>query len=335
MKTKILFIAYFFDVKDGVGAQRSRYLNSYLESEDIETIVVDKFFFGKMAEKFFAFWMICLFFYMLFSKSKKAYVSCGPFVHLISILFTSVLKKRELIIDFRDPWSLNISRSNNHKSLKGYFKLKISRMIEKGLYKNCTNFIVCTRGMFKEYEKLFGDNKKLILMTNGYDFSPEMFVNKRENEIIQVVCLGKFAEYDYEKAKQTLLKLNRLLLNKEFELTFIGSDKLINEKLLKELKLLKVTKLYPRMDYYKALNIANECDYSLLVIRDESIDYGTKIFDYIGLNIPTISYTDEISEFYNEFHDYLYNGEKIEFNQSDKNKFYRGEIFKRNKFLFL
>lgn len=332
MSNKILMITYFFDNSDGVGAQRSKTLNRFLNEQGIKTTVVDKKYFGELVARNFYLWTFTVFLKILFSKEKKIYISCGPFQNLIFVVLASFISRKELIIDFRDPWSLNIKSGYNNKVKVNKVKLYLAELIEKISYKICKYFIVCTKGMFKEYEALFKSNSKLRLMTNGYDFKPVKMKKKIDYFNLKVVCLGKFAEYDVDKARKALQEILKLTKDKsKLKLFFVGSDKVINSKILEEFSLLNNSVFYDRMEYEKALEIASKCDLGMLVVRNENIEYGTKIFDYIGLGLKVIDNFDENSIFKKEFCDFINSENK----KSNILKYNRDHIYRESLEIFI
>lgn len=318
MKKNILMITYFFRETDGVGSLRSRTLNDFLEMNNITTSVVNKDSFGSLIKRNTILWGIVVFFRVLFSKEEKVYISCGPFQPLIFVSLASFIVRKKLIIDFRDPWSLNIKSGYNKDVRVSSIKLFFAELIEKMSYRISKEFIVCTKGMLEEYEKLFNNKKKLHLMTNGYDFPPQLKLKEIDLGNLEVVCLGKFAEYDMNKAVDTLFKLIEIAKCKStLKIHFIGSDKEINLKALEKTGLVENSSFYNRMKYSEALDIAKQCTLGMLIIRNEDIEYGTKIFDYIGLNILILNNFSENKMFKRIFNEFIYNKDESRKNKSN------------------
>lgn len=333
MSNNILMITYFFDEKDGVGSLRSKTLNKFLNKNNISTRVVDKKFFGEIISKSFILWCFAVFLKILFSKEKKVYISCGPFQHLIFVALASFLGRKKLIIDFRDPWSLNIRRGYNKTVKVNKLKFIISSSIERLSYIICDTFIVCTQGMYNEYKYLFRNEDKLVLMTNGHDVNLKLKTRSIDLSNLNVVCLGKFAEYDEDKARCTLNEVKNLVPNIDgLVLHFIGSKKDINIKVLDDLNLRDKAIFYPRMEYREALEIASKCDLGMLIMRDEDIEYGTKVFDYIGLGLLIVGSFNNNSIFKDTFKEYIYSRN----NSSIKNvnQYKRNNIYLKNIKIF-
>jgi len=89
------------------------------------------------------------------------------------------------------------------------------------------------------------------------------------------------------------------------------------------------------MDYSEALKIAAKCNIGLLILRDENIEYGTKIFDYIGLNLLVLDNFEKDSIFRYEFSDFIHNDDNIKGEMVDKKgKFKRENIYRENIEIF-
>lgn len=308
---EILFIAYRFSEKYGVGSARSRSLAKYLEGEGVELRVLQ----GPSTNTVFYryLWLIKTLIVIVFAKEKKVYLSLGPFFLLLPVALISKVFRKKLILDFRDPWSHNILTKYGEYEfnwdLPKSLKYKIAVTIEKLAYRFCVAFIVCTKGMYLAYEKLFQDSEKIHLIQNGFDFPAvnETTINFTGKSIIRCICVGKFAEYNYQKAFQTIQKLLNTLENenKSFQILMIGCDIDLNKQIFKEFQIEDKVEFLPRMSYEQAMNCVMKSDVGLTLIRDEFLDYGTKIFDYIGMGKPVWVLADKSMPFYEEFKSFL------------------------------
>jgi hypothetical protein len=307
---EILFIAYFFQQEDGVGAFRSRALADLLESEDYRINVVSKHSFHSITLRNILIWGLFCFFKVIFSREKIVYVSCGPFLHLPFINLAAVLGRKKLIVDFRDPWSLNIKHGYGQSVKPNQFKLFIAETMEKMIYRTCTYFIVCTEGMYEAYKALFQDGSKIVTIHNGHVLEADIVRGTkvhRDETAIHFVCLGKFAEYHYDKALGALNRIADLRENgNKVSLKFIGSDQELTQRIVKAAGLESETTIYPRLKYEEAIEIAKNSDVGLVVLRNEEYEIGTKIYDYIGMGIPVLDSFEDGSNFKKKFKNYLF-----------------------------
>jgi hypothetical protein len=307
---EILFIAYFFQQEDGVGSFRSRALAEMLKTNGYSINVISKHSFHSITKKNILLWGLFCLFRVLFSKERIVYVSCGPFLHLPFINLAAIIRRKQLVVDFRDPWSLNIKHGYGQDVKPNSLKLFIAESVEKQIYRTCTYFIVCTEGMYESYKALFNDGTKIVTIHNGHVLNEDVVHGIKEHSgetSIQFVCLGKFAEYHYDKALATLKKISALRdEGKKVSVKFIGSDIELTQGLIKEAGLEKDATVYPRLKYDEAISIARNSDVGLVVLRNEAYEIGTKIYDYIGMGIPVLDSFENGSNFKNKFNKYLF-----------------------------
>lgn len=321
-----MFISYYFKKTDGVASLRPRALYELLKERGNELILISKY---SLKSKNTFFWSINLFVKLLFGKYDKIYVTCGPYTHLPLIIIASLLRKKKIIVDFRDPWSLNI-KTNYGKGTRKRFsvKLYISEQIEKLAYKSCDRFWVCTPGMYKEYSTLFDDDTKLEMVLNGHTICNIANTNTPKNKKKKFVCIGKFAEYNYQKADFCLKKIKSIGID-NIELYLIGSNVDINKKLIQENNLINNTYFIKRMPYEDAISFASQCDFGICILRNEELEFGTKVFDYIGLGLPIFDSFDHSSSFYRFFQEYVTDAQSnnILISEDQKMQFSRKAIF--------
>lgn len=294
---KNLIIAYFFSEHDGVGSLRSIALVKFLQDKNVECDIVNKknnkLFYLNIVKK------------IVFGNYDNIYVSCGPFKHLLLIAILCFLFNKKLVVDFRDAWSFNIlteyGKSIERKSLKYY----VASLVEIFTYKVCSNFILCTDGIATKYSNLFHDSSKITVIHNGFDFSPKYEIRKIIPPLT-FICIGKFAEYNREAATKTLKDIAKLRASMDIHITFVGSNLDENLKIVDKLFSPNEYEFLPRMPYHDAIKVADNFDVGLLLLKDESVDYGTKIFDYIGLGMPFYSHINPQSNFSLKFKDFLF-----------------------------
>ncbi|ETQ95717.1 hypothetical protein OHW21_15055 [Acinetobacter baumannii] len=298
---KVLMIAYFFSENDGVGSLRSRSLYLFLKEKGIDCDVLTK-------ESNKIFFYLKLFYFILFKRYDRVYLSCGPFPPLLVTSILSFISRKKLVVDFRDAWSLNIlthygkNIENPFKGIKYYHSL----MVEKISYYLSYKFVVCTKGMYLQYSKLFNDQKKLLLVENGFNFKPENIVRNDfgKNNFLRFICIGKFVEYDEKKARMILLSIKKQL-KIEASFTFIGSSRDLNLPVIREYFENEDIIFIDRLPYKDVIIETKKHDVGLLIIRDENIDYGTKVFDYIGMGMPFFSVLEQNKVFFKEFNSYI------------------------------
>jgi hypothetical protein len=259
---------------------------------------------------------------ILTRRDFALYISCGPFFYLFPFVFLAWIVGRGILLDFRDPWSVNIRNRYGETPAEGrgrnLWKARLSELVEIFAYRRCVKFIVCTPGMRDAYAALFGDDCRVVVMPNGFDFDDSLY-NSRESTYEPIpgkrrfVCLGKFAEYGKgadAKARRVLDRI-RCIRDEQgctIHIEFVGSDPLINGRLIEECGLSDSVTFRSRIAYEDALRIAALSDEGIMIVRNEDLDFGTKVFDYIGLGLPILDTFDRTKGFYKHFRDVMQAG---------------------------
>lgn len=315
---QFLLVSYFFSRKDGVGGARSECLSKVLQDSGCAIELISRNTFGDGVASSNVLWAIKCSLRVLFSKAENVYLTCGPFWHLPLVLLALAIKKKYFIFDLRDSWSLNIARSYGGTTQKSTSSITryLSEYIEKKTYQACNEFWVCTPGMVDGYTALFGDGSKIKLVLNGHDLSASykdssiqyLINNKQKNDQLTLVCMGKFAEYGEEKAERVFQAMKSYLATKksDIQLFVIGANPEINNRFIEKQGMENYVKVMPTMPYKDAIAFALQADFGICIIRDEEIDFGTKVFDYIAIGLPILDIFDEQSVFKQYFSNYIY-----------------------------
>ena len=316
---QFLLVSYFYSRNDGVGGARAECLSKVLQSSGYDVELISRNTFGNDIAAYNLLWAIKCLLRVLFSKAENVYLTCGPFWHLPFVLMALAIKKKYFIFDLRDSWSLNIVRSYGGTSQKSTSSITryLSEYIEKKTYQACDEFWVCTPGMVDGYTALFGDGSKIKLVLNGHDLSEiykdssiqDLVNNKQKNDQLKLVCIGKFAEYGEEKAQKVfdVMKAYVEAKKSDVQLFVIGANPEVNNCFVEKQGMANYVKIMPAMPYKDAINFASQADYGICIIRDEEIDFGTKVFDYIAIGLPIVDVFDEQSAFKKYFSNYIYN----------------------------
>lgn len=296
----ILFITYSMKENIGVGSARSRMLYNILKNRNHNIKLLSDATYR----------MSYIFKNILFKKYDKIYFSGPPFSkYLIILLISIILKKCKFIVDFRDPWSLHLKNGYGIKK-RNKLKFLIACFIEKNVYKRCNYFIVCTEGMYNEYKNFFKDSDKIKVIHNGHDLSfPDMnkiaLQNKQKyGQNINIICCGKFASYNIDKAKSFIEILGNS--NHQFKLLFIGTDN-ITKELFQMNSYKNICVEFKEQESYRyCINSIKKSDVGILLLRNEEFEYGTKVFDYIAVGIPIFDLFDHNKSFYSNFKKFIF-----------------------------
>lgn len=253
--------------------------------------------------------------FMYRNSIKNIFISMPPFRNWYLFLLPSI----NIILDFRDGWSIAIRSGYGGLEKKKRIKALVCTFIEKKIIKKSNITITCTLGL-KKYLNQISKNE-ILMITNGYSLCDYNIVkellnnslyNKSHNskqEKKVAVCVGKFSEYGKGKVKTILQRISNQNKNQTTTLKLIGSNKKNNEWIenwLKENNIINIEiSIFPwmdRIDMYKEIIAAT---YGVTVIRDADYEYGTKVFDYILCNTPIFNYFSIENSFTQYFKEYL------------------------------
>jgi glycosyltransferase involved in cell wall biosynthesis len=308
---KITIVTYYFQ-ENIVGTQRVNFLYKHLRANGYDIDLVTKYRFGKICSRFKMLWLISLFGYLVFSRGHKVFVTSSPFWYLPVVYAASCIKQKNVIYDFRDPWSFDMEYGYGGTKNKGSpLKVKIARLLEKRYYNSCEYFFVCSDGSYESYLKLFGNDKKLKLVLNGYELSKKNTSceekSLKDSPAIKIVCLGRLLIHGKEKIEKAFHEIKQYRANNNLDVTlvFVGSEKNELIALTKKHGLYDNSIFFDKMPHQHAISIASCCDIGLCTVRDENLIHGTKIFDYIGLGLPVLDVFDKNKRLFNFFEKYI------------------------------
>jgi hypothetical protein len=336
---RILIVARYFD-ENLVGTQRLRHLAAYLKKNGMTVSKVNTTK-GWSKERFIREVVLNIWRF----QGKIVFVSCGPFYYLAAATLISVVRKKTLIVDFRDPLSFNFSipdKDISVRNAKRAIHLFWARARERFAYYFSSTFIVCSTGMYELYSRLFGNTKKLRMIPNGFDFTPPASTlalwQGKEQDIERFICIGKFLEYSETKARSIFEKLleRKMKLGKKVLIIFYNDETTKLKSFVEGLGLpLGFSAEYRgRIPYEMVIKEAFSFDCGIVVIRNESFDVGTKIYDFIGLGLPVLDVFDHNANFYKSFHNFCLDRLAPMFQYQPDIRYHRSTIWAANLDIF-
>ncbi len=285
---KILFISYYLNPSNLVGAKRISYWTSNIENASNgnyqPSVLTSTLNENKLNEDFIKrikspfnnpfLWTFKIIPILLRSLQNQSIIiiSGSPFALFWLVVLLSFLKKK-VILDFRDPYSNNPIH-------------KISPV--KKIIKKCYEYLVCFMAykvitVNEECSKLINCNhKKMIIIENGFN---EKILNKIDKRVViekTISYSGKLSQGRDLNSFIEKMILSPLL--KDFKIVYTGPD-------FSKIKYKNKVISYGQVSYEKNLEIISSCEFTLLLFAGHSFESSTKIFDYIGLKKPIIVYS--------------------------------------------
>ena len=318
--SKILIISKDFLNNTVVGSKRVQYLADFLDKKNnIEPVILTKKNNDNMKEfdyKIYTFseknfklnFGKIINIYQWFVKIIKVinnetdikliYFSGGPFYYFIIAPIIKFLYKINYILDFRDPWYLNVDKN-------------IIYYLQKWSIINSLYSVNVTKKLTKKYIKLYPkiNKNKFITIMNGYDErNLKKIKEKKERSYdkIKLAIFGKFAAYRKEDVDLLIKTINYLKQKMDIQVFQIGNYEKYFINKVQQYNLESNIKFLGPMNYYKGMNILSDMDCFILNNRSKNA-LGTKIFDYIYLNKPILAFVDDdylIHHFLTDFNNY-------------------------------
>lgn len=306
---KILFIAYYFEPYEGVGAKRISYwaknlkrVDNSIAKCDVITAIpqndkfdnIDNVFYVEdtnqgLLRKFIKFdkgasWLYDLKKFVKNNIKENDYdfvvLTGDPFLHFFIV---DDFKKLGIktILDFRDPFANNprgIKKDTLVKKIKHFILRKIE---EYFLIKS--DFIIAVNqycvGLFENYKKY---EYKIKVIDNGYD--EQLFKNIpiiHNKNIIKLAYAGKlYADRNPQLFFQSLQTVDNV------EFYHIGEKSEYIQEDTKQIHSLGF------MSYEKTLEVLSAFDVCMIFTSGHLFESTTKIFDYVALNKIIFIITD-------------------------------------------
>ncbi|PIU42225.1 MAG: hypothetical protein COS99_01070 [Candidatus Omnitrophica bacterium CG07_land_8_20_14_0_80_42_15] len=217
------------------------------------------------------------------------YATGKPYVNFIVASKIKDITGLPIVLDFRDPWSLNPYEIRNCAK----YRVKAGVIEEKILRK--ADFMICTSSLTKEkYLNLYGFLKdKIEVIPNGYD--DEDFINawkqndKFYSKKMLITYTGSFymsrTPSYFLKGLSAMLKENPEI-SKHILVRFIGEVELRSfDRLIKELELESIVCHMGLIPHRKCIEEIIKSDVLLLItssLRDEEMFISSKAYEYIA-----------------------------------------------------
>jgi glycosyltransferase involved in cell wall biosynthesis len=154
-------------------------------------------------------------------QSQAIYATCSPFSSAITGCLISRWTRKPLIVDFRDPWSMNAH--NHHTKLH----LRIVALLERLVIDRCDRLVLNTTATLAMYQRRYPEQAdKMVAIPNGYDELPLPPAGLR-SDVFSIMHFGSFYG---TRTPNDLLDVLAELNNSLIEFVQIGPEcKAMNE----------------------------------------------------------------------------------------------------------
>lgn len=221
------------------------------------------------------------------------YVSCTPFSSGLIGVFLKILTKKPLLVDFRDPYALEISSVGNFES-KPNLRMAIDRKLERFILKHADVLLIVTDELRDAYIKSYPEYKsKIFTIHNGFDEQMLLRVNKASKfNRFTIVYSGNYyyIEKSYSNAffeALSLLKETGKINRETFQFFYYGSYADCIGQLAQKYGVDDFTKTHSQIPYHEMLQVISQSH--ILYVRALEGAFPTKISDGLALNVPLLA----------------------------------------------
>ena len=220
------------------------------------------------------------------------YVSCSPWSSAIVGVMLKEMTGKRLVIDYRDPYAIDIP-SRNKNMYPFEFRKRIDRRIEDFVLRKTDLVILNTEETRKLYIEQYPHiRKKAFTVHNGFEakYLPKVKSHKKF-EKFTVIYTGQF--YFYASEGDVFFKaIGKLKETKEvdrdgFQFLFYGDGGKKIQQLSRKYDVEDLVKVSKRIPYEDLLNTLQRSHLQLLRIVKPAI--STKLFEGTTLNVPFLA----------------------------------------------
>jgi glycosyltransferase involved in cell wall biosynthesis len=219
------------------------------------------------------------------------YVSCTPYSSALAGMALKILTGRPLILDFRDPFYINIEKAYEELRVPA-FRQKINRSLERSMIKAADIFIVNTEEVRQGYIRAYPDIEgKIFTVYNGFDHEaipltpPDKFekftIAYGGNMYFELIRSNAF----FEAIAQ--LKSEEIIRSDNFQFLYFGQGHGQVGQIAREFGIENLISSNPSVPHEEMLDILLRAHVQLLRIVKPMI--STKLFEGIALNIPFLA----------------------------------------------
>jgi glycosyltransferase involved in cell wall biosynthesis len=219
------------------------------------------------------------------------YVSCTPYSSALAGMALKKLTGRPLILDFRDPFYINIEKAYGELQVPA-FRRELNRSLERSMIQAADIFIVSTEEVRQGYIRAYPDiERKIFTVYNGFDHEaipitkPDKFkkftIAYGGNMYFELIRSNAF----FEALAQ--LKREGVIRSDNFQFLYFGQGHGQVEQIAREFGIEDLISSKPSISHEEMLGILLRSHVQLLRIVKPMI--STKLFEGIALNIPFLA----------------------------------------------
>lgn len=229
------------------------------------------------------------------AREHRSVIASMPPFRNFWLLFVPGLS---VTLDWRDGWSIAMATGyGGNRKLRPLRAIAV-KTVEIIAIMLAKEVWTCTPGLFRHHCKRLPRflRRKIRLVPNGHqmEVTAERFTEFIPGERLTAVCAGKFAAYGVQEVLRILDTLAQRYPGRAIDIRVIGAPDEDRGAILDHIRDMSITVSWEgRKPYDEIVKDLAAADLAVAVIRDQSYDFGTKIFDYIAAGTPIVDvFTD-------------------------------------------
>jgi len=236
--------------------------------------------------------------------------SGGPFLPLTALPVVNFRTGTPYIVDLRDPW-VRMDEGTRHMGFTSRVRDLLAETFEPRVIDSAANVITVTEKMSSQYRERYPDYcYNINTIHNSYDPSDFEDIERELSDRFRITYPGKW--YGRESARTFLEPFARFVEDYDAELIHYGKMGSEIRALIEDLGL--QDRIFPRgyVDRETVAATAKGSNVGLVISRSPKA-LSTKVFDFIGCDVPIIAVSESestLESFVKDFnHGYTVNKE--------------------------
>ncbi|MDL0125116.1 glycosyltransferase [Halobacterium salinarum] len=227
--------------------------------------------------------------------------SGGPFLPLTALPVVKRRTSTPYVIDLRDPWvQPNGDTDGQHLLLR--LKKKMGQILEPQVVRGASEILTVTEKLTSQYQSRYPkQSQKFTTIHNGYSPADFELIEPEPSDRFRITYPGKW--YGREHAQMFLKGFERFVNDHDAELVHYGTKNTEIQTLIEELGLKCHVLSRGYVDRQTVAATTKGSNVGLVISRTSN-DLPTKVFDFIGCNVPILAICDPgsiLDEFIKQF----------------------------------
>jgi len=233
-------------------------------------------------------------------RPRLVLITAGPFESLILVPWIRFRFRLPVVVDLRDPWSLEVRssrRSFRKKTIDAFWA-----WVERRVFRSADLVVCATQIMEDAYRARYPQwVSKLMTIPNGFDsedfdrskqLSDEILPLNKERGVLTLVYAGKFrSDGPYYRDPSLLFGALRSLnaQGPRIRMVVIGDEEARVREDAERFGVTNSVLFLGSKSYYETLSLVSQADALVILGGTSPIEQTGKVFDYLGSGKPVLA----------------------------------------------